>query len=444
LPHRGVSGIGEAHMNEKLIDRILHCPDLPSLPAAALEVLKLTRDETVHLNEIAAAVSRDPALATKLLRTVNSSFYGHSQAITTIRHGVVFLGIQSVKTLVLGFTILNEIAKKAPKSFDYMDYWKRSLYAATAARALAARLLETHEDTCFLAGLLMDIGMLVFDRVLGDDYGEICARARNHQELPVFERKALGMTHGDAIAALADHWKLPSLLAVPMAAHHEPQKIEDETEHKLALIVHLASRCADIFVDQRPAMCISEVRRLCMELYSIREIECDAMLCSIGMKTRELAPLFEVHTGDMEDYEAILKRANEELLALTLDALESHNPTEKRRAPRVKKDNAILIIPCNAGILQAPLSVRLRDVSSRGVGISSQKKIEKGSQFIIQLPQKQGKPISILYNVVRCTFEKDLYIVGAQMECILNSSQVPAKPDAARGALARISEAVLS
>lgn len=431
-------------MNQNLIDRIINCADLPSLPAAALEVLKLTRDESVHLHAIANAISHDPALSSKVLRTVNSSFYGHSQSITTIRHAVTFLGIQSVKTLVLGFTILNEIHRKTPVSFDYLAYWKRSLYAATAARTLASRLLESYQDTCFLAGLLMDIGMLVFDRVLGEDYGQVVSKARNHHELPSVETKILELTHASVITVLADTWKLPGLLANPMANHHKPQAVEDETERKLALIVHLASRCADIFVDQKPAMSISDVRRLFMELYGIREIDCDSMLCSIGLKTRELAPLFEMQTEGMHDYDAILKKANEELLVLTLDAFENNELQEKRRAPRVRKDNAILIIPCNNGILQAPLSVRLRDVSSRGVGIQSEKKIEKGGQFIIQLPQKNSKPVSILYNVVRCNLDREGFTVGAQMECILNPDQVSGKPEANKGAIARLSAAVLS
>src|SRR5829696_9232908 len=113
-------------MNQQLIDRIRQCPNLPSLPAVAMQVLDLTQKPGVDMAEIARIISRDPALSGKILRTVNSSFYGRSQAIGTISHALVILGLQSVKTLVLGFSLVTNLNKAGQKGggFKHLAYWK--------------------------------------------------------------------------------------------------------------------------------------------------------------------------------------------------------------------------------------------------------------------------------------------------------------------------------
>src|ERR1700689_826821 len=159
-------------MNEQLISRIRQCSNLPSLPAIAIQVLELAQKADVDITEIARTISKDPPLSTKILRTVNSSFYQRSQHVSTISHALVILGLQSVKSLVLGFSLVTNLSKTKRKGFSHINYWKRSIYSATAARTLAARVNLVQQEEAFLAALLMDIGMLVLDQALGDEYGD--------------------------------------------------------------------------------------------------------------------------------------------------------------------------------------------------------------------------------------------------------------------------------
>src|SRR5947209_10696363 len=145
-------------MNGQLIQRIRRCPNLPSLPAIAVRVLALAQQEDADLAEIAALISKDPALSSKILRTVNSSFYGRSQNVSTISHALVILGLQSVKTLVLGFSLVTNLAKNKSKGFKHILYWKRSIYAATASRIICAKINLVQQEEAFLATLLKDIG----------------------------------------------------------------------------------------------------------------------------------------------------------------------------------------------------------------------------------------------------------------------------------------------
>jgi HD-like signal output (HDOD) protein len=156
-------------MNQQLVERIRQCQNLPSLPAIAVQVLDLAQRADVGIAEIAQVISRDPALSGKILRTVNSSFYARSQTISTISHAVTILGLQSVKTLVLGFSLVSNLAGKKSKGFKHLQYWKRSVFAATAARMMGAKIDLMQQEELFIAALLSDIGMLVLDRVLGDE-----------------------------------------------------------------------------------------------------------------------------------------------------------------------------------------------------------------------------------------------------------------------------------
>src|SRR6185503_1299760 len=115
-------------------------------------------------------------------------------------------------------------------------------------------------EECFLSALLMDIGMLVLERVLGDEYGKLVAQAGTHSALVAIEDKALGMNHVEVAALLGEDWKLPPILAVPMAHHHDPAKVADESLRGLTNVAHLAGRCADVFADPEAAGAIKGVR----------------------------------------------------------------------------------------------------------------------------------------------------------------------------------------
>jgi diguanylate cyclase (GGDEF)-like protein len=325
-------------MNEQLLQRLRECPNLPSLPAIAIQVLELAKKSDVDIAEIARIISRDPALSGKILKTVNSSFYQRSQHVSTISHALVILGLQSVKTLVLGFSLVTNLTKNKSKGFKHLSYWKRSIYAATAARSIAARVNLVQQEEAFLAALLMDIGMLVLDQVMGERYGEVHGKISSHQELLAIEAADLGTDHAEVGAWLAEQWKLPPLLALPMMFHHNPAGVTDASLSKLAEVVSLGGRCADVFVDENAAPAIADVRQRFSKLYAFTEADSDAMLADIGKRTKEVASLFEINIGSTNDFEAILKRANEALVEITLQSqmqatqLQEQNVQLKRAA----------------------------------------------------------------------------------------------------------------
>src|SRR5258706_5560388 len=414
-------------MNDLLMHRIKQCPSLPSLPRVAIEVLNLAEDPKVALRALARIMSQDAALVAKTLKTVNSSFYGLSHKISGIDHALVVLGLEGIKTIVLGFSLVSDLKRAKPRGgFDHLAYWRRSIYAATAARVFAERFGVVMAEEAFLAALLMDIGMLALDEVLGKEYAEITDGAPSHAGLPPIEMAKLGMTHAEVAGELAIHWKLPPVLAIPIANHHRPQALEDSTVKQVAHVVWLAGRCADVFVDAQPEWSLCDVRRTCMEHYKVSELDCDAILCQIGLKTNQLAPLFEVPIDPGNTYESILKRANDGLSKITKALhVAEEKPSDKRRAPRFARGGVLPVFPYTGGEVGDVIEAQFRDASAQGIGIVLPQKLEVGSQFIIRLPQKTGEALPILYTVVRSQRLADRdYRTGAELTSVLRQNEI--------------------
>lgn len=371
-------------MNQQLLDRVRQCQSLPSLPAIAVQVLDLAQRPDVGIAEIAQIISKDPALSGKILRTVNSSFYARSQTIGTVSHAVTILGLQSVKTLVLGFSLVSNLGgNKKSKGFRHLHYWKRSVYAATAARVIGAKVDIVQQEELFVAALLSDIGMLVLDRVLGDEYGELCAKHEAHNDLLAAEVEAYRMTHAEVGGILAEEWKLPPVLHVPVRHHHDPDNVPEPTLRRLAEVVGIAGRCADVFVDENAAPAIAQVRQMLLTRYQLPGTECDLLLGEISKKTREVASLFEIHIGSSDTYEAVLKKANDALVDMTLRTQQQATQLEKQAS--------------NAALLQQQNQLlKKHAVTDPLTGLANRVHFEAFLQKQFANASADGKPLSLL------------------------------------------------
>ncbi|MBC7785766.1 MAG: HDOD domain-containing protein [Burkholderiales bacterium] len=360
-------------MNEQLLARIKGCATLPSLPAIAVQVLELAQRDEADMGEIARVISKDPALTGKILRTVNSSFYGRAQTISTISQSLVILGLQSVKTLVLGFSLVSNLAKSKSKGFKHIDYWRHSMFGATAARVIAAKVGIVQQEEAFLAGLLADIGMLVLDQVLEEEYGQLLEGYKSHDDVSRLELASLEVSHAEVSGLLAEQWKLPPILRTPVTWHHNPEAVEDPALRKMTEVIRLASRCADVFVDADAAPAIADVRAFGKSVLGLESEVIDELLGQILTKTREIAPLFEINLGPTDTLENILKRANETLIQLTLQSqMQSHTLQEQNE------------------------KLKHQALTDRLTGLANRAAFEQESQRLWDQAQATGMPIVLL------------------------------------------------
>jgi len=158
----------------------------------------------------------------------------------------------------------------------------------------------------------------VLDRVLGDEYGALCAAHAEHQDLFNAEVDKYQMTHAEVGGLLAEEWKLPPVLQLPIRHHHDSDSVADPTVRRLTELVGIAGRCADVYIDPNAAPAINWVRDVMLSRCQLPRTDCDLLLGEVGRKTREVATLFEIHVATPEDFEIILKRANETLVEMTL------------------------------------------------------------------------------------------------------------------------------
>ena len=221
------------------------------MPTIALEVIELAQRPEVEFREIANTIQHDPALSSKILKTVNSAFYGQVREISTISRALQVLGLNSVKTLALGFSLVGNLKTPKGMRFDHVSYWRRSLYTATAARTLSRHAGIVQQEEAFLGGLLQDMGMVALSQAVGDEYGKVLvASGPHHASLRECEIRALGVDHAEVGAALAEAWKLPPVLVAPIRHHEEPNAADPELR-TLVRSVSLGNRVADVFLAAR-------------------------------------------------------------------------------------------------------------------------------------------------------------------------------------------------
>jgi HD-like signal output (HDOD) protein len=291
----------------------MESPELPSLPVVAVEVLERTRDPDVSVHQIAQVVANDQALSLKILRTINSSFYGLRRPCPTIDRAVGLLGINPLRTLVLGFGLV-DVTSRGAGGLDLMDYWRRSLSCAAAARRVAARVDGCDADEAFLAALVQDVGMLAMGSVIGPKYERaVSLTAGNHGRLPEVEAGTFGFHHAEAGEALAVRWRLPESLLDPIR-HHHGLNGDADADRLATRVCHLANRIDLVMTGQASA---DDLRAVIEAGRRDLDLGPEAMVASIrgsAEDAREMAQLFrvEIGAGDLDD---VLAEAHARLAA---------------------------------------------------------------------------------------------------------------------------------
>lgn len=319
-------------MNQQLLERVLQSPRLPSLPTIALEVIELVQQENVDIRQIADTIKMDPALSSKILKTVNSSFYGQAYSISTISHALVVLGLNSVKTLALGFSLVSNLANQGGDGFDHMTFWKRSLFTATASKALAQKTGVVQQEEAFLGGLLQDLGMLTMNQTLGNEYNLLIAKTKNvHAKLLAAEQEKLDLTHPEVGARLAESWSLPALLSNAIRFHHRPED-SGEQARRVVQCVALGNLVADVFSlpEDESGLALETFKARAAEWCNIPDDDCEGLLKEIHRQTKEMQRLFDLPTGGLGNADQILDSARETLMHLTMQAHQQSDQLQKQ------------------------------------------------------------------------------------------------------------------
>ena len=334
-------------MNQDVLHRVLRSPRLPSLPTIALEVLALAQQQDADIQEVAHTIQHDPALSSKILRTVNSAFYGYSYPISTISRALVVLGLNAVKALTLSFSLVGELKQSAGQSFDHVEYWRRSLYSATAAKTLSEHAGIAQQEEVFLGGLLQDIGMVAMSQALGQEYALLLERAgAHHASLRDHENATWGLDHAEVGAALATEWRFPPVLVALIRYHEDPDGAEEGLLPPVRCVA-LGNRVADIFLsEERGGEALDAYYTQAEAWFGLPRDQAEPLLKQVHQYTLEMGRLFDLPTGDLGNPDEILARATEMLMQITLEA---------------QQENTQLISDANTDFLTGTLNRRAFD-----------------------------------------------------------------------------------
>jgi HD-like signal output (HDOD) protein len=216
---------------------------LVSLPDALLRLNALIDNPATQLTELAEAILCDPALSARLLRLINSTYYGLPNRVESIPHAINLIGQQTLRDLALASSAVNLFDGLPPEQVNMDRFWLHSIACGAAARLLARRKRLTNAERLFIAGLLHSIGKLVFYSQCPDQYRKVLGYVeRGECDLLTAERRVFGFNYVELSAELLRAWRLPDYLRVAVAYQLQPTQAP---EYRLeAWIVHIAARIA--------------------------------------------------------------------------------------------------------------------------------------------------------------------------------------------------------
>jgi len=222
---------------KRLIARV---EDLPTLPRTVLRITEMVNDPRASARDLSRIISDDQVLTARLLKLVNSSFYGFPQRVSTVTGAIVLIGFDAIRNLLLTTSVFDLFPSRTSKGRRHQEsLWDHSLGCAIGAKAIGEILRHEKLEELFVAGLLHDIGKIVEMTLLPEQFARITTRvAENRILISAAEAEVLGCTHADIGRLLAQRWNLPAKLMSLIEYHHSPAAAGAWAVE--ASIVHLA------------------------------------------------------------------------------------------------------------------------------------------------------------------------------------------------------------
>ncbi len=295
---------------------------LYSLPAVAMEVIRLTDHPRVDVQALKLCIERDPALTSKVLRVVNSSLFGLSSEVSNLNQALALLGTKPLKLLVLGFSLPDGLFKQASEDV-LRHYWRHTLTKAVAAREIGQRIYHSFSDEVFIAGLLEDLGLLVLVQQLGEPYVDFLRKVWNEgASLPELEHSSLGFEHRELTARLLAQWGLPQVLIDAVARPRNVRALSAMAPQNASLpqILHLAELLA-MYLNSEQTEYLEQLLVAAHAYRNTTRGQITLLLDAVQPKVEQLAEVLRIELPDGIDYHAIIAAAHQQLAAVATDSV---------------------------------------------------------------------------------------------------------------------------
>jgi len=220
--------------------------DLPTLPAVFRQLFAMMQDSNVQAPALAAFISRDQSLTTRILRLVNSALYGGGKPVTSISRAVVIMGFQAVRSAALATSVFEHFAQLKPSAgFSLEGFWSHSLASSCLAREISETRRIANPEDAYVVGLLHDVGKLLMLRYFPQDVDALCHAAQEQRfTWLACEEVLFTVNHATVARAVYRAWDFPDAVVEAVACHHLPKAASRHAE--LTAIAHVADHLAAI------------------------------------------------------------------------------------------------------------------------------------------------------------------------------------------------------
>ncbi|MDA8429141.1 MAG: HDOD domain-containing protein [Geobacteraceae bacterium] len=228
-------------MNKELESMIMSASDLPTIPVVATKVMQLIESESASAEELAKVVASDPAVAARVLKISNSSFYGCQRQIQTLSHAIMVLGFSTLKSLVVAASV-KQVYK--PYGLTEKMLWEHSFGAGLAARVIANNTRLVNEEEAFLGGLFHDIGKIILNSLDNQQFQVVVQKCYNEgMSFLEAEELVFSYNHAEVGGLVIKKWNFPAILMQAVLKHHSFDFAEDEDTYQVRLtcVVGLAN-----------------------------------------------------------------------------------------------------------------------------------------------------------------------------------------------------------
>ncbi|MBS1169473.1 MAG: diguanylate cyclase [Burkholderiaceae bacterium] len=298
-------------MNESIAQRLRYCSTLPSLPAVAIRIIDLANKPETSMVQICEQVSLDPALSAKFLKVARSPLYLTRRAANNVRQAVSLLGTHASIMIALSFSLMQSFRENPDsKHIDTVRFWRRAVLCALACRALGEKCGLKKLDDLFLAGLMQDIGILVFDVMMPEEYAPVNQAATDHDALLETEREVFGAGHDEVGYWLLKRWKLPDYLALSCLARHSLTQ-EKEAMSRMAGCIAVSGYIADQFMNMGNREMATHSATAAKEFLDLDDDGLADVLDAVAMSLPEAESLFDISLLDSSEISALMSEARD-------------------------------------------------------------------------------------------------------------------------------------
>nr|WP_320115279.1 GGDEF domain-containing protein [uncultured Desulfuromonas sp.] len=292
------------------------CSRLPTPPAIAMRILDEVHKEEPSFRRLAALITADPALTTRVLRIANSPMYAPVARIDNLESALTRLGITTVTNIALSFILVGHFSGKESGGFNFTYFWKRAVTSAVSANLIAQKICQKN-DNIFITALLQDIGILIAYLCL-DDYKTIFdPEQRRQHTLKSVEQENFGFAHSQLGSEILEHWGVPEAIYQPIRYHHLSDEIPEPYVCS-ANVINLADKISAVFHGRPISEKLKVFRKILQTRYQLSESSITKLIEDISEQSMQILSFFEIPSDKMKSAAEILQDANEQLSRLNM------------------------------------------------------------------------------------------------------------------------------